>query len=60
MSSSIPSGGVVKMTSKQKRKWRATLAEAHSLSTEQLQALGVAALTAARKGKRAEVNDALS
>ncbi|CAK0907611.1 unnamed protein product [Prorocentrum cordatum] len=59
MSSSMPSGGVVKMTSKQKRKWRTALAKAHSLGTEQLQALGAAALTAARKGKRVEVNEAL-
>ncbi|CAK0891739.1 unnamed protein product, partial [Prorocentrum cordatum] len=51
--------GGVKMTSKQKRKWRTILAEVHSLNTDQLQALGAAALATARKGKRAEVNEAL-
>ncbi|CAK0856487.1 unnamed protein product, partial [Prorocentrum cordatum] len=59
LSSTMPSGGIIKMTAKQKRKWRVALSGIHGMSNVQVQHLGVAALTTAKKGKRTEVGEAL-
>eukprot|EP00959_Pyramimonas_sp_CCMP1952_P054989 1149088-Pyramimonas_sp.AAC.1 len=47
------------MTAKQKRKWRVALSGIRGMSNVQVQHLGVAALTTAKKGKRTEVGEAL-